>query len=82
MEMLGSFYGADWVGMTGNLFGVWCISKQRKSGFLYGSIGCVGWMIFGFLTQSPPSVISNIIYIGINIHGWRKWKKEPPQNQS
>lgn len=80
MERLGNFYGADWVGMTGNLLGLWYLSKQRKRGFLIGSVGCIGWMIFGVLTESAPSVLSNIIYIGMNIRGWRKWKEKPPQN--
>jgi nicotinamide riboside transporter PnuC len=80
MESVGNFYGADWIGMVGNLFGLWFISKQRKLGFLIGSIGCLGWMAFGFLTQSGPSVVSNAIYIVMNIRGWRKWKEKPPQN--
>lgn len=80
MESVGNFYGADWVGMAGNLLGIWYMSKQRKRGFLYGSIGCVGWLVFGVLTESAPSVVSNLIYIGMNVRGWRKWDKNPPKN--
>ena len=80
MEWLSKFYGSDWVGMAGNLLGVWYLSKQRKRGFLFGSIGCIGWLIFGVLTGSAPSVVSNLIYIGINVKGWRDWRNAPPQN--
>lgn len=80
MEIFGRFYGSDWLGMIGNLFGAWFLTKQRKLGFVLGTIGCIGWLIFGILTQSMPSVASNLIYIGINIRGWRKWKKEPPRS--
>lgn len=80
MKWLDNFYGADWVGMIGNLFGLWYISKQRRFGFVVGSIGCLGWVAFGFLTQSGPSIVSNIIYIAMNIRGWRKWKEKPPHN--
>jgi hypothetical protein len=34
---------------------------------------------FGIVADSLPNVISNLIYIGINIRGWIKWKKEPPR---
>jgi nicotinamide riboside transporter PnuC len=80
MAGLGNFYGADWIGMAGNLLGLWYISKQRKRGFLLGSIGCMGWSAFGVMTQSVPSVLSNVLYIGINFRAWYKWKKKPPQN--
>ena len=79
MDSLGRFYGSDWVGMIGNLLGAWFLTKQRKLGFILGSAGCIGWLAFGIITQSFPSVISNLIYIGINIRGWRKWKKDPPR---
>jgi len=80
VERLWNFYGSDWVGMAGNLFGLWYISKQRKRGFLYGSLGCLGWLIFGILSGSIPSVLSNAIYIGMNVRGWRKWKDAPPKH--
>ena len=80
MDWFGKYHGSDWVGMTGNLFGIYYLSKQRKRGFLIGSIGCLGWLCFGVITGSVPSVVSNIIYIGMNIRGWVKWKKDPPDN--
>ena len=79
MESFSRFYGSDWVGMVGNLFSAWFLTKQRKLGFLIGIVGCIGWLIFGIVANSAPSVISNLIYIGINIRGWIKWKKEPPR---
>ena len=82
MESFGRFYGSDWLGMVGNLFGAWFLTKQRKLGFLLGTIGCIGWLIFGIVAESMPSVISNLIYIGINIRGWIKWKKNPPRECS
>ena len=60
-------------------FGAWFLTKQRKLGFLIGTIGCIGWLVFGIVAESMPSVISNLIYIGINIRGWWKWKKNPPR---
>lgn len=78
MESFSRFHGSDWVGMVGNLFGVWFLAKQRKLGFVIGSIGCIGWLIFGIIAESMPSVISNLIYIGLNIRGWLNWKKNPP----
>ena len=78
MDSLVRFYGSDWVGMTGTFLGLWFLSKQRKLGFLLGSIGCLGWLAFGIITGSMPSVFSNVIYIGMNIRGWRKWKRNPP----
>jgi hypothetical protein len=30
--------------------------------------------------HSAPGVDSNAIYFGMNIRGWREWKKEPPRN--
>lgn len=81
MDGLARYYGADWVGMAGNLLALWYLSKQRKRGFLIGSIGCVGWLVFGILTNSAPSVLSNLIYIIMNVRGWRKWKRNPPNSK-
>jgi hypothetical protein len=75
-----SFYGTDWIGMAGNLAGQWYLGKQRKFGFIIGSLGCLGWLSFGIVAESPPSVVSNIIYIGLNVRAWRKWRENPPQN--
>ena len=29
------------------------------------------------MSSGVASIVANLIYIGFNIHSWKKWKEEP-----
>jgi hypothetical protein len=38
--------------------------------------GGMGWMAFGILTNSIPSILANSLFIVINCRGFWRWKKD------
>jgi nicotinamide riboside transporter PnuC len=74
-EALFKFKGADWVGMVFGLISTYYLAKEKRNGFLFGVVGGLGWVTFGFLTESIASIIANTCFIGFNCHGYFRWKK-------
>ena len=76
VEALLKFHGTDWVGMVFGLISTYLLTKQRRWGFVFGIVAGLGWIAFGVLTQSFPSIIANSLFIVINCRGFWRWKKE------
>jgi hypothetical protein len=74
VESLLKFNGTDWVGMVFGLISTYMLAKERRYGFLVGVIGGIGWVIFGFLTGTVAGIMSNVLLIGFNVHGFIRWK--------
>ena len=70
------FKGADWAGMVFGVISTVYLAKEKRVGFLYGILCGGGWLAFGFLTESVAGIISNLLLIGFNCHGWWTWKKK------
>lgn len=75
MEAILKFHGTDWVGMMFGLLSAYYIAKHRRWGFIFAAIGGLGWMAFGFITQSIPSIVANVLFIAINVRGFVRWKQ-------
>lgn len=77
MESLFKYKGMDWLAMISTVLSIYYLGRRMKRGFPFGVVGNVAWMIFGFMTASVANVIADLIYIGMNIHAWRKWQMSP-----
>ena len=75
-EALLKFKGSDWVGMVFGLVSTYLLAKEKRSGFIFGVLGGLGWVTFGFLTASIASIIANTFFIGFNCHGYFRWKRK------
>jgi nicotinamide riboside transporter PnuC len=75
VDWLGSYYGADWLGMAGSVVGLWYLSQRRKLGFFLAALGSLGWLVCSILIESLPGMVANFIYIALNVRGWNAWKK-------
>lgn len=75
-EALFKFKGADWVGMVFGLIATYYLAKERRAGFVYGIIGGIGWVTFGFMTGSVAGVLANVCFISLNFRGYFRWKKK------
>ncbi len=60
--------------MIFGLISAFYLAKHRRWGFLVGIVGGIGWMAFGIITQSIPSIIANVLFIIINARGFVRWK--------
>jgi nicotinamide mononucleotide transporter PnuC len=80
-EQLLKFKGADWVGMIFGLISTYFLAKGRRYGFLFGVVGGFGWVMFGLLTGSIAGILANLCFIGINCHGYFRWKKKAEQKK-
>ena len=76
LETFLKYKGTDWVGMVFGIVSTIYLAKERRIGFLFGSLCGAGWLGFGFLTESVASIISNLFLIAFNLRGWYKWKQK------
>lgn len=82
MDWIWKYKGVDWLGMIFATASLYYLGKRKKRGFLLGLLGNVAWMAFGIMTSSVANICSNLVYMGFNIHAWRKWKKKGWSNPS
>ncbi len=80
-DALFKFKGSDWMGMIFGLIATYQLAKGQRSGFLYGVIGGIGWVTFGFLTGSVAGVLANLCFISFNCHGFFRWKKKEEESK-
>ena len=73
---LWEYKGTDWAGMICAVVSLYYLAKHRKIGFVFAIIGNLSWMAFALMAESVANIISNFIYLGFNIHCWRKWKQD------
>ena len=76
MESLFKYQGADWIGMIFGLASTLCLAKEMRVGFILGILCGAGWFVFGILSDSIASVLSNTLVMAFNAHGWWRWKKK------
>jgi nicotinamide riboside transporter PnuC len=82
MEALLKFHGADWVGMLFGLISTHYLARKKRWGFVFGVAGGIGWLIFGILTESIPSIFANSLFILFNCRGFWRWKKQEESKPS
>lgn len=69
------YYGIDWIGMVLMLISVYLLSESKRTGFLFGAIGNIIWIIFGIMATSLATILLNAGLFILNIRGWLKWKQ-------
>jgi Nicotinamide mononucleotide transporter len=70
------YYGIDWIIAVLLIINVWMVGSKIRSGWLVGAVACCFTTAFGFIIESYPQVIMNIIFIGLNLRGYYNWKEE------
>jgi nicotinamide mononucleotide transporter PnuC len=80
-EIFLKFKGSDWVGMIFGLISTYLLAKERRSGFLFGVIGGIGWVVFGFLTGTAAGILANLCFIACNCHGFFRWKRKQEERK-
>ena len=76
MDILFKHYGVDWVAMFLTLIALYRLGNKKRDGFLYGLASNVAWAAFGVLVFSVANVLANVIFLVMNVRGYRKWRNE------
>jgi hypothetical protein len=61
--------------MIGIWVGLYLLTLKLRLGWLVGLAGCILWVIYGVILGLLPIIVTDIVFCGINIHGYMKWKK-------
>ena len=76
IEILGPYYGVDWLAMILTLIGIYLLGDKKRVGFMVHILGNFLWAILGIMTMSIALMIANVVYLFFNIRGYQKWKKK------
>lgn len=69
------YYGTDWTTFLCNLIAIWLIGNGTRYGFVFGMVACVADLGFGYLAESPPIMMSAVLFAIFNVRAYCKWKK-------
>lgn len=71
---MSEFFG--WLASFFNIVGNIALAKKNISGWILQIVACAAWTIYSLLIHSRPLFVINIIFAGINLYGFVKWRKE------
>jgi hypothetical protein len=70
------YLGTDFVGLALSFVSLWLLSRKRRGGFLFGALANGAWLCFGFLSHSAATVYANLLFGGMNLNAWARWKHD------
>jgi hypothetical protein len=70
---LARYYGADWIAMVLSVASLWMLGSRKRNGFVIMAVGNAAWIIYGALAGNLPIIISNIIFVVLNLRGYFNW---------
>lgn len=70
------FHGTDYVGMVLSFVALLKLAAKHRSGFLFGALSNVAWLVFGIFAMSAATVYANAIFGAMNLYAWLRWKHE------
>ncbi len=73
-EIIGPYYGVDWLAMFMTFFSLYYLGEKKRYGFIFGLLANLSWLAFGIMAHSIANPVANIVFITLNIRGWRNWK--------
>jgi nicotinamide riboside transporter PnuC len=80
-QTLLQFYGIDWVASAMAVAMIHNLGNGRRIGFAFGMTANLSWLAFAALSHSLPILLSNLVFLALNIRGWRAWQGKPQQEQ-
>jgi Nicotinamide mononucleotide transporter len=72
-----SYYGLDWFGMLTSFLAVYLLGNKKRSGFAVFMVSNLSWVGIGILTNSIAITFGNVIFFGLNLRGYLRWRPEP-----
>jgi hypothetical protein len=74
---LTQYYGSDWIAMILSVASLWILGNRNRSGFVTMAVGNVAWVIYGVMANNLPVIISNTIFVALNLRGYFNWSHTP-----
>ena len=68
------YFGLDWLIFVSNVVAVWMMGNKNRYGFLIRVGVNILWIILGIVLNSVPLVLAGIVFMGLNMRGFFKWK--------
>ena len=69
-------FGLDWLAAAIGCFGMFLLGRKKKQGFIWLTIGSIGWICVGMSTATFGLVAASLIRCGIEVYDWYKWRRE------
>ena len=76
MEIIFKYHGIDWIAIIMTFLTLYYLGEKRRSGFIFGIVASISWLIFGVLVDSIANIVANIIFIVLNLRGYLNWKEQ------
>lgn len=76
------FYGIDWTAMVMMFVSLYALGLKKRSGFVFGGVGCACWIIFGTMVGSIADMTANTICLFMNVIGFIRWSNTSPNSLS
>ena len=73
LEMIGAYYGVDWLAMVLTVFSIYDLGLKRRRGFVLGMGANVAWFSFGVMAGSVANPVANVIFLCMNLKGFLNW---------
>jgi hypothetical protein len=70
---LTQYYGSDWIAMLLSVASLWMLGSRKRSGFVTMAVGNAAWIIYGVMANNLPVVISNAVFVVLNLRGYINW---------
>lgn len=72
----------DWAACFFTLVNVWLLAEKNRHGWLFGIAGNVLWIVYAtWPTWQLPLAVLNALFLGLNVRGYWKWRKESLNKQ-
>ncbi len=81
LDLLTRFYGLDWLASGLAIAMIWQLGSGKRIGFAFGMAANLSWVAFAAVTLSAPILIANLVFLALNIRGWRAWTNPKPQEE-
>ena len=68
--------GLDWVAAAIGCYGIYLLGRKKKSGFIWLTVGSIGWICVGMSTATYGLVVASLIRAGIEVYDFYSWRKK------
>ena len=75
MDMIWTYYSIDWLAMVMTFLSLYYLGEKKRRGFVYGKLANLSWLAFGVMAQSVANPVANVVFMTLNIRGYRSWKQ-------
>jgi len=73
-EALFRYYAVDWLLFVLVTLHLWMLGNHYKAAFLVGMAAAVTGFIFGLLTGSVATLVMNVVFFGLHLRAYVRWR--------